>query len=147
MINFILSQLLNSIGMVAVIEWTITVYHICSALFCLITLWLRSFIWGLFTDFRHGCFTGTKAIVWLPIRSIWHIWHISQISQCNCPIYQHAPFCNRNVHMCAHFCFTMVHCGMFVWCMVGFGGSIDWQWKNHAVYGVFFPMPNYNKRQ
>ena len=24
-----------------------------------------------------------------------------------------APFCNRNVHMCAHFCYKMMHCGIF----------------------------------
>ena len=29
------------------------------------------------------------------------------------------PICNRNVHICAHFCYKMVHCGMFVWCIMG----------------------------
>ena len=33
-----------------------------------------------------------------------------------------APFCNRNVHMCAHFCCKIVHCGIFVWCIVGICG-------------------------
>ena len=35
--------------------------------------------------------------------------------------HNHAPSCNRNVHMCAHFCYKMVHCGIFIWCIVGFG--------------------------
>ena len=26
-------------------------------------------------------------------------------------------FCNRNVHICAHFCYKMVHCGIFVYCI------------------------------
>ena len=38
-----------------------------------------------------------------------------------------APFCNRNVHMCAHFCYEMVHCGIFVWCIVGFVRWISWR--------------------
>ena len=33
----------------------------------------------------------------------------SQILQCIKQIPQHAPFCNRNVHMCAHFCYKIVH--------------------------------------
>ena len=35
---------------------------------------------------------------------------ISQIPQCTCPISHNAPFCNRYVHTCAHFCYKMVHC-------------------------------------
>ena len=31
-----------------------------------------------------------------------------------------APFCNRNVHIRAYFCYKMMHCGIFVWCIVGF---------------------------
>ena len=38
----------------------------------------------------------------------------AQIPQCTSPISHNAPFCNRNVHMCAHFCYKMVHCGIFV---------------------------------
>ena len=48
---------------------------------------------------------------------------ISQISQCigKCTNASHnAPFCNRNVHKCAHFCYKMVHCGIWDWCIVGF---------------------------
>ena len=37
---------------------------------------------------------------------------VSQIPQCTSLISHNAPFCNRNVHMCAHFCYKMVHCGM-----------------------------------
>ena len=45
---------------------------------------------------------------------------ISQIPQCTGFISHNAPFCNKNVHMYAHFCYKMVHCGIFVWCIVGF---------------------------
>ena len=31
-----------------------------------------------------------------------------------------APFCNRNVHTCAHFCYKVMHCGLWDWCIVGF---------------------------
>ena len=44
----------------------------------------------------------------------------AQIPQCVSPVSHNAPFCNRNVHMCAHFCYKMVHCGIFVWCIMGF---------------------------
>ena len=29
-----------------------------------------------------------------------------------------ARFWNRNVHTCAHFCYKMVHCGMWDWCSI-----------------------------
>ena len=45
---------------------------------------------------------------------------IAQISKCTSPISHNAPFCNRNVHMCAHFCYKIVHYGIFVQCIVGF---------------------------
>ena len=32
----------------------------------------------------------------------------------------YTPFCNRNVHICVHFCYKMVHCGIWDWCIVGF---------------------------
>ena len=40
-----------------------------------------------------------------------------------------APTCNRNVHTGAHFCCKMVHCGISVWCMVGFVRWDYWHWK------------------
>ena len=39
---------------------------------------------------------------------------IPQIPQCTCPMSHNALFCNRNMHMCAHFCYKMMHCGTFV---------------------------------
>ena len=36
------------------------------------------------------------------------------------PYPTNAQFCNRNVRICAHFCYKTVHCGIFVWCIVGF---------------------------
>ena len=45
---------------------------------------------------------------------------ISQIPQCTRQIFHNGPFCNRNVHTCAHFCYKMVHFGIWDWCIVGF---------------------------
>ena len=45
------------------------------------------------------------------------------------PISHNAPFCNRNVHMCAHFFYKIMHCGIFVTCIVGFVRWVHWnQW-------------------
>ena len=35
---------------------------------------------------------------------------VTQIPQCTSLLFHNAPFCNRNVHVCAHFCYKMVHC-------------------------------------
>ena len=47
-------------------------------------------------------------------------WSISQIPQRTSPISHNASFCNRNVHMHAHFCYKIAICGIFVWCIVEF---------------------------
>ena len=54
--------------------------------------------------------------------SSWLVYNrpVAQIPQCTRPISHDAPFCNRNVHTCAHFCYKIVHCGISVWCIVGF---------------------------
>ena len=51
---------------------------------------------------------------------------MAQIQRCTSPISHNASFCNRNVHMCAHFCYKIVHCGIFVWCTVGFVRWFYW---------------------
>ena len=58
---------------------------------------------------------------------------ISQIPECICVTSHNAPFCNRNVHICAHFCYEMVHCGIFVWCIVGF---VRWVYSGAAYVWV-----------
>ena len=51
---------------------------------------------------------------------------VSQIPQYTSLISHNAPSCNRNLHMCAHFCHKMVHWGIFVkWIMGLWVGSID----------------------
>ena len=45
---------------------------------------------------------------------------VAYITQCIRQISHNAPFYNRNVHICAHFCYKMVHCGIWYWCSVGF---------------------------
>ena len=44
----------------------------------------------------------------------------TQITQSIRQISHNALFCSRNVHTSAHFCYKMVHCGIWDWCMVGF---------------------------
>ena len=58
---------------------------------------------------------------------------ISQIPPCTSPISHNAPLCYRNVHMCAHFCYKMVHCGRFVRCIVGFLG---WNYRIGHMDGL-----------
>ena len=60
---------------------------------------------------------------------------VTQIPQCTSPISHNAPFCNRNVHTCAHFCHKMVHYGIFVWCIVGF---VRWVYWLDSINGSFF---------
>ena len=43
---------------------------------------------------------------------------VSQIPQCTSPTPHNASFCNKNVHMCAHFCYKMVHCRMRDICLM-----------------------------
>ena len=49
-----------------------------------------------------------------------HNRHVAHIPECTSLVSHNALFCNGNVHMCAHFCYRMVHCDIFVWCIVGF---------------------------
>ena len=56
-----------------------------------------------------------------------------------------APFCNRNVHdTCAHFCYKIVHCGIFVWCIVGY---LRWVFpmKIQHQHDLFFPDGHQNQ--
>ena len=55
---------------------------------------------------------------------------ISHIPQCIGQISHNAPFCNRNVHIYAHFCYKMVHCGIWDWCV------------HHGIndeFGLYYP--------
>ena len=58
---------------------------------------------------------------------------ISQIPQCTSHISHKAPFCNRNVHMCAHFSHEILHCGKLVWCIVGFVRWVYWVCSIHVI--------------
>ena len=53
-------------------------------------------------------------------RPIW------QITQCIRQISHNVSFCNRNVHICAHFCYKMIHCGIWNRCIVGFVHYVNW---------------------
>ena len=62
-----------------------------------------------------------------------------QIPQCIRQISHNVPFCNRNVHTCAHFCYKMVHCGIWDWCIMGFVKQIfraaKCYWSAVVCYG------------
>ena len=45
---------------------------------------------------------------------------ISQIPQCMRQIFHNVSFCDRDVHTCAHFCYKIAYCGIFVECIVEF---------------------------
>ena len=55
-----------------------------------------------------------------------HYRPVAQIPQCTSPLSHNAPFCHRNVHMCAHFCYKMVHRGTLAWCIVGYMRWVYW---------------------
>ena len=55
---------------------------------------------------------------------------ISQISQYITEISHSASLCDRNVCMCTHFCYKVVHCGIWDRCIVGFVQQVYW----HAAY-------------
>ena len=86
------------------------------------------------------CHQAIQAITWtnvdqVPWRHIASLVHSKLTHQQTCstnptmhqPFFHNAPFCNRNVHICAHFCYKMVDCRIFAWCIVGF---VRW------VYGI-----------
>ena len=62
---------------------------------------------------------------------------ISQISQCTKRISHYAPFCNRNVHTCAHFCYKVVNCGIWDWCIVECVRQVhcrlNCEWQGHVT--------------
>ena len=41
-------------------------------------------------------------------------------------ISHHTQFCSRNVHMCAHFCYKIVHCGIWDRCIAEFEQHVNW---------------------
>ena len=59
---------------------------------------------------------------------------VAHIPLCS-PISYNVPFCNRNVHMCAHFCYKMVHFAIFVYLLRGICdmGLLDPSHKSHNV--------------
>ena len=65
----------------------------------------------------YGCSSGGSVLLNRPI---------SQIPQCIRQISHNATFCNRNVHMCAHFCYKMLRCGIWCRCILGFVRWVYW---------------------
>ena len=113
----------------------------CGALtFSLICVWIncwtQSWSWWFETPsiplWRHcdataviSCLTSVTSenpVCTCPVRPI------SQIPQCIGQMHN-APFCNRNVHTRAHFCYKTVHCRISDWYIVGFVQRVYWNNK------------------
>ena len=66
---------------------------------------------------------------------------VAQTPQYTSPTLHNAPFCNRNVHRCAHFCYKMVHCGIFVMrCGVCEAGLFILLFSVHSIIGNIQPI-------
>ena len=92
---------------------------------------LKAFCVGIFQTSHIHLFT------WQPLFS-WSCFSfgpnrpISQMPQCIRQISHNAPFCNRNVHTCAHFCYKMLHCGIWHRCILGF---VRWVYcSNRSIF-------------
>ena len=59
-----------------------------------------------------------------------------KIPQCTRTICHNAPLCNRNVHMCAHFCYKVVHCGTFGRRIIEF---VRWIYPNESLWPTTSP--------
>ena len=63
--------------------------------------------------------SSSGVMCWL-LANQWENRLFAQIPQCASFMSHNAPYCNKNVYMCANLCYKMLHCGIFVWCMVVF---------------------------
>ena len=64
--------------------------------------------------------TVDSTLWWCHMRAMSCNWPISQIPGYIEQISHNAPFCNKNVHKCVHFCYKMMHRGLWDWCILGF---------------------------
>ena len=64
--------------------------------------------------------------LWLSLRLVARIPQTSLISH-------NAPFCNINMHMSVNFCYRMVHCGIFFYCIVGFMRWVQCHFVDHKL--------------
>ena len=65
-------------------------------------------------------------------RPIWHI------PECIKQISHNAPFCDRNVHTCAHFCYKMSHCEIWHRCILGFVRWVYWSDLSMAMWVAWY---------
>ena len=61
------------------------------------------------------CCSSGRLATWLNTRCC-HLLHKPN----NAPVTYNAPYYNKTVLMCAHFCYKIVHCGIFVECVTGY---------------------------
>ena len=62
---------------------------------------------------------------------------VAQIPQCTSLISHNASFYHRNMHMSGHFCYKMVHCGIFVQCIVVYVRRAYGQDSRHFAGDIF----------
>ena len=75
---------------------------------------------------------------------------VAQIPQCTSPISHNAPFYNRNVHICAHFCYKIIHSGLsdalwdlWDWSIAWFQKTLWRQWLWHESNNAVVVFPSY----
>ena len=59
---------------------------------------------------------------------------------CTSPIFHNEPLCNKYVHTCAHFCYNVMHYGIFVWRIVGFARQTCSDMTNMRRTRISFPV-------
>ena len=95
----------------------------------------------LYNEFENYTFNITATfprVQWVkPCISMFINRPISQIPWC-IRQYPTAPFCNRNVHTCAHFCYKIVHCGIWHWCILGFVRWVNWHGIAIILMAILF---------
>ena len=66
----------------------------------------------------------------------------SQIPHCTSPISHDAPVPYPTMHMCAHFCYKMVHCEIWDWCIVEFVNFVIPQGTRTTGTPAFWGYPH-----
>ena len=81
-----------------------------------------------------------RLYIWLVVLSVRVKRSVLQIPRCIPRISHDAPLCNRNVHMCAHFYYKMVHCGIWDSCIAAFVQHVQlmikqslYRWGNYEI--------------
>ena len=95
-------------------------------------------------DGIHQCLSCSDLTIWegteIVTPAMAYRWH-ALLNCCTNPTMHHstshnAPF-GTEMCMCAHFCYKMVHYGIFVWCIMGFVRWVIWM----SIWGEYLGSP------